>query len=377
MKLGLALSGGGARATVFHLGVLKRIAECPDRWNEINFISTVSGGSLCVALVFEKAGKRWPSAEMFLQKCLPEIRTVLTSFDLQKRYKLHLIFRPWLFLHGRASLIAKLIYKHWGIRSSVKDLPDIPRWQICATCYETGKSWRFSKLRMGDYIANYVKSPNFPLAEAVASSAAVPGAIGPLRLKTSNYAWHKYANFEDQKTEPTIPTTPISPHLTLWDGGVYENLGVESLFDPKRGLREEVDFLIASDASRPLGIEERRLQWGIPPYIPPFRLIDVATDQVRAFRLRTIIAFLEENQNAGMVVRMGNTVAGILKKAKKDAPESWASRRFLSDEKSRTAAGLETTLRKLSGDEYDNLLQHGYEVIDASLCAYDHRGFEN
>lgn len=376
MKIGLALSGGGIRATVFHLGVLKRIAECPGCWENISFVSTVSGGSLCIALVFEKAGRRWPNSKEFLETCLPEIRRLLTSFNLQRRYKLILFTRPWQFLHGRAPLIAKLIRKHWGIGSSVTDMPDSPRWVICATCYETGKSWRFSKMRMGDYIANYVKSPNFPLAEAVAASAAVPGLIGPLRFRTAKYEWLKYSKkFGDDKSEPDIPTDPLASHLTLWDGGVYENLGVEALFDPQDGLRNEVDFLITSDASKPLGIEKRRLQWGIPPYLPPFRLIDVATDQVRAFRLRTIVGFLKQNQKAGVVLRMGNTVAGILKSAMKEPPKSWTGRDFLSDTAVQTAAGLETTLRKLTEEEYDGLFQHGYEVAEATLFAYDHLPF--
>ncbi len=372
MKIGLALSGGGVRATVFHLGVLKRIAESP-RWREINFISTVSGGSLCIALVFEKAGQCWPSAQQFAESCLPEIRRLLTHCDLQGHYKRQIITRPWLFLHGRAWLIAKLMREHWGITGNVSQMPDPPRWEICATCYETGKNWRFSKKRMGDYLTNYVIAPDFPLAEAAAASAAVPGAIGPLRLETRKYQWHRFAK---DGNEPTIEVRPIAEWLTLWDGGVYENLGVEAMFKPQEGLREEVDFLITSDASKPLGIETRRLQWGLPPYLPPFRLIDVATDQVRAFRLRTIIGFLEQNQNAGAVLRMGNTVAGVLKAANKGAPSSWKNRVLLSDAEVQMAASLETTLRKLSEEEYDRVFRHGYEVADATLFAYDHRAFD-
>jgi len=372
MKIGLALSGGGVRATVFHLGVLKRIADTP-RWQDITFLSTVSGGSLCIALVFEKAGQRWPTPQQFLEHCLPEIRRLLTTCDLQGQYERLLFRKPWLFLQGRASVIAKLILEHWGITSNVSQMPDPPRWEICATCYETGKNWRFSKKRMGDYLTNYVIAPEFPLAEATAASAAVPGVIGPLRVETAKYRWHKYAK---NSNEPTIEVAPIASHLTLWDGGVYENLGVEAMFKPQEGLREEVDFLITSDASKPLGIETRRLQWGIPPYLPPFRLIDVATDQVRAFRLRVIIGFLEKNQNAGVVLRLGNTVAGILKSAKKDAPASWAGREFLSDTQVHLAAGLETTLRKLSVEEYDRLFRHGYEVAETTLFAYDHRTFD-
>ncbi len=372
MKIGLALSGGGVRATVFHLGVLKRIADGP-RWPDIAFLSTVSGGSLCVALVFEKAGRCWPTAQQFSAHCLPKVRSLLTTCDLEGQYKKVLFTKPWLFLQGRASVIAKLIREHWRITSNVSQMPDPPRWEICATCYETGKNWRFSKKRMGDYLTNYVIAPEFPLADAAAASAAVPGLIGPLRVETAKFCWHKFAK---NASEPTIEVQPIAPHLTLWDGGVYDNLGVEAMFKPQEGLREEVNFLITSDASKPLDIETRRFQWGIPPYLPPFRLIDVATDQVRAFRLRTIIGFLEKNQNAGVVLRMGNTVAGILESAKKEAPASWAGRDFLSDAQVQTAAGLETTLRRLTEEEYDRLFRHGYEVAETTLFAYDHRAFD-
>jgi NTE family protein len=226
---------------------------------------------------------------------------------------------------------------------------------------------------MGDYLTNYVVAPNFPLSDAVAASAAVPGAIGPLRLDAAKFRWHKFVG---DGSEPTVDVEPIASHLTLWDGGVYENLGVEAMFKPQEGLREEVDFLIISDASKPLSIETRRVQWGIPPYLPPFRLINVATEQVRAFRLRTIVGFLEKNRHTGVILRMGNTVARILKSAKKEAPPSWKIRDFLSDTEVQKAGGLETTLRKLTEEEYDRLLRHGYEVAEGTLYAYDHAEFE-
>ena len=48
-KLGLALSGGGFRASFFHLGVLKRLAEL-DLLRHVEVLSTVSGGSIIGAL---------------------------------------------------------------------------------------------------------------------------------------------------------------------------------------------------------------------------------------------------------------------------------------------------------------------------------------
>ena len=48
-KLGLALAGGGFRASIFHLGVLRRLAEL-DLLRRVEVISTVSGGSIVGAL---------------------------------------------------------------------------------------------------------------------------------------------------------------------------------------------------------------------------------------------------------------------------------------------------------------------------------------
>lgn len=47
-RLGLALSGGGFRATLFHLGVLTRLAEL-DLLRHLHMISSVSGGSVLAA----------------------------------------------------------------------------------------------------------------------------------------------------------------------------------------------------------------------------------------------------------------------------------------------------------------------------------------
>ena len=51
MKLGLALSGGGFRASLFHIGVLARLAEL-DLVGKVEVLSTVSGGSIVGALYY-------------------------------------------------------------------------------------------------------------------------------------------------------------------------------------------------------------------------------------------------------------------------------------------------------------------------------------
>ena len=52
-NIALALSGGGIRAMVFHLGVLKYLSE-QNKLEEISHISTVSGGSLIIGLLLKE-----------------------------------------------------------------------------------------------------------------------------------------------------------------------------------------------------------------------------------------------------------------------------------------------------------------------------------
>ena len=52
-KLGLALSGGGFRASFFHIGVLARLAEL-DILKHVQVLSTVSGGSIVGAYYYLK-----------------------------------------------------------------------------------------------------------------------------------------------------------------------------------------------------------------------------------------------------------------------------------------------------------------------------------
>ena len=52
-KVGLALSGGGFRASLFHIGVLARLAEC-DVLRHVEVLSCVSGGSIVGAYYYLK-----------------------------------------------------------------------------------------------------------------------------------------------------------------------------------------------------------------------------------------------------------------------------------------------------------------------------------
>lgn len=348
MRIAISLSGGGVRATVFHLGVLGRLAK-EDLLGNVRIISSVSGGSLAAGLIFTASGMRWPSSRSYLRDVVPGIADYLTGCDLQRRFIAASCLRPWQILHGRASILGRQLHRHWNIDGNLKDLPIAPRWIINATCYQTGKNWRFERDMMGDYQTKYVLGPDLAIADAMAASAAVPGLVGPLEIRCDRYRWTDvYGGGHEIQ--------PRYRQLHLWDGGVYDNLGTESLFKPSEGICDGADFLIVSDASRPVSTAAGRSFWR-PGYLAgSMRLIDVATDQVRSLRARMLVRHFRSEPGSGVYLKMG-----------RPPRTTDRSRGGLDKHSIKRLSNLETTLRRLTAAEFGQLFRHGYEVATESL----------
>src|SRR5688572_10739153 len=82
-NIGLALSGGGYRATVFHLGMLARLAES-QLLEKVSLVSTVSGGSLAIGLVMACNQFKWPTSDAYIASVLHEARCKLITTSLRK-----------------------------------------------------------------------------------------------------------------------------------------------------------------------------------------------------------------------------------------------------------------------------------------------------
>ena len=359
LEIGIALSGGGVRAAVFHLGVLGRMAS-DTLLEKVTSISTVSGGTLGTGLVYSIAGNRWPESETFLNICYPKTKEYLTTTNIMRDGIARLFTPPFFFLQKRAKLISKIIQKCWDVSGKLRDLPKEPRWHINATSFESGKSWRFIPQGMGDYILNYTDDRDFLLADAMAASAAYPGFIGPLTLRTKKYSWFK---FSERKKEPILQNIK---KIHLYDGGIYDNLGVEPIFKIQGENRypKNCNFLIVSDASQRLGL-----------YTPKFyrnllRLVYIALDQVRSLRSRILVTHFQENRNTGAYLNIGNTANYILSEAGMPEEEiNVLARNSLSQDDAITAAKMKTTLRQLTEEEFDQLYRHGWEVADYTLLS--------
>ncbi|MDR2568908.1 MAG: patatin-like phospholipase family protein [Oscillospiraceae bacterium] len=208
--IGLALSGGGIRAAVFHLGVLKYLAQ-KRLFDNIVSISSVSGASLCIGAIFAANGNKWCTGDEFLSKILPLVRKIILNHDIEKSAFLRLFISP-AYWRNHVEIIADVLERKWGISGTLQDLPKFPYWEINCTTYETGRSFRIRRDYMGDYLLGYTQNPDLPISRMMAASAGFPVLIGPYTLKTRGMRWtaDKYGSGEEVQLDPKI---------TLWDGG--------------------------------------------------------------------------------------------------------------------------------------------------------------
>lgn len=373
MNIGLSLSGGGFRATVFHLGVLARLAE-EGRLEEVASLSTVSGGSLCAGLVYARNGFRWPTGVEFAAKVVPEARKLLTSQDLQFGLMGRVLRMPSRIFDTRADDLSLLLQEHWGVTASLSALPERPRWIINATCYETGQNWRFERSRMGDDVFGHTDDTDIPLSDALAASAGFPGLIGPLEFDTRHRSWSQRVRGDgrqngseaaDSHRWQTEPGKPAYSKLHLWDGGVYDNLGVESLHRLGRGWRKGNGFLIVSDGCSALRPERYRY-WKAAD-----RMIrGIMMDQIRTLRFRAVLERFKNHQGAGSILQIGTTCEGILREVGREDEISELRSQCLSHREAEAAAETPTDIRRLSPEHFERLFRHGFEVADYTLYAY-------
>ena len=374
MKIALALSGGGFRATVFHLGVLSRLAV-ENQLENVNYLSTVSGGSLCTGLVFALNGFQWPSSAEYTGKVLPAVREIMTTVDLKgeliKRSLLHFLE----IADTRADDLSILMQEHWGINIRLNQLPETPRWMINATCYESGRNWRFERFRMGDYAFGYTYDTDLPLSDAMAASAGYPGLIGALALETSQRSWFRYLDeaqeismlgAEAGKKKKTKSIQPAYSPIHLWDGGLYDNQGLEGLHDFHKGWKSDIDFLVVSDAAG--RAKPQAYKAGVKALE---RIITgILMDQVRSLRSRAILERIIEHGDKGVFLQTGNTCEQVLRAGNKAAEIPVRLASALSAAEAQQVAEMDTDIGKLSEATFERTFRHGYEVANCTLYAY-------
>ncbi|KQX68455.1 patatin-like phospholipase family protein [Paenibacillus sp. Root444D2] len=294
--IGLALSGGGYRASLFHLGVMARLAD-EGLLKEVHAISTVSGGSIVGAFYYkmlcEELRNDRPLTDQdyrdLMQRVIREFVAVVQE-DLRNRVVItggisRLVPEPilkrllWLVhkvvpaLNPAVILDSKL---EQGMRALMfqttvlRDLMDSPvhpenrkpELILNTSILENGQPlfistnptsllWRQNER---NHAIRADEMLNLPVSKAVAASACVPGLFNPI----------------------TIPFGDRMVHGV--DGGVLDNLGGHAI----QLLWQEGMSVLLSDASKPLRIENYVEVDSVESF---FRIQDLFMSAIRDLRI--------------------------------------------------------------------------------------------
>lgn len=218
---------------------------------------------------------------------------------------------------------------------------------------------------MGDYELGYADASDFPLASALAVSAAFPGGIGPLQIESAKFFWYKQDSWDSKERAKQVKLSFKKLHL--YDGGLYDNLGLETFFDiGKQAFKVRTDhsinYLVVSDAGAAFVREE------IPSALNPLRfkrIADISFDQSRALRVRSLIGFLQKQPRAGVFLQLGTDAIDSIRKLGNDksAPQKiLLSLPWLTKEQAHAASHFKTSLKKLTDAEFQLISRHGYET---------------
>src|SRR5207253_396963 len=137
---------------------------------------------------------------------------------------------------------------------------------------QSGALWRFMKPYMRDYRVGEVRNPETPLAVAVAASSAFPPVLSPLRLRLKSSDFTPNSGLDLQRP-------PFTTNVRLTDGGVYDNLGLETAWKRCRTV-------LVSDAGAPFRADDRPASDWLRHARRVLTLVD---NQVRSLRKRQLI----------------------------------------------------------------------------------------
>lgn len=273
--LGVSLSGGGYRASAFHIGTLRALYKM-NILPQVDVLSTISGGSITGAHYCLFKG----DFESFEKDMMERIRTknvichILTSWSFFQLVIFTLLFLgsgiyflftdyAWLYLPlfvvwiflllkfqfhifpaGKEVERAYDIYYFKG--ATLKNLCKKPTLAIGSSNLQTGRPFTFSWRKMGDSTYSAYKPPveflqeNFPVARAVMASSCVPFAFTPVSIKKEYF-------------KKPSEYSAINPKLV--DGGVYDNQGIQKL--TQKNSSYQCDIIITSDAGGKLSFNNR------------------------------------------------------------------------------------------------------------------------
>jgi NTE family protein len=354
-RIGLCLSGGGFRAALYGLGVVRYLAEA-GLLGRVKAVSAVSGGSVAAAVLAD----RWPAlarAEFSLDAYLREVEEPFHRAITETNIRNKAIGR-WakrrLSLRGRSrgSAMGDVLVERLLRAKQVNDLDPGLQVILTSTDCATGRAFRVSRDFIGSWDFGYQPVPEgLGLAVPVAASAAVPMLFPPVHLDTAGLG---------------LRNPP--PVLSLIDGGVYDNLGLEWFQGWGSGrppVAREVDFIIVVDASGPFERTDKRL--GTARAV--LRSRDIQYLQTRATRIRWFVDELLEGKRQGVYLASKYDPTGF-KLADGTPIDPRLYDGALPSGFARALSSLRTDLDLFRSEEATLLRYHGYWSVHARLAAF-------
>jgi len=332
--IGLAISGGGYRAMLFHLGACLRLFEL-GLLQRLERISSVSGGSITsakIALEWHRLNTRHD----FLEHVVGPIRKLAG-----KTIDWPAIAAGSILPGDVAHYVARAYRRHLLGGATLADLPKHPEFVFNATNIETGTLWRFTRESMADWKVGTIRKPRLPLSDVVAASSAFPPLLSPYVLKV------KPSDFSQSKGDPAFRM-----NISLSDGGVYDNMGLETVW-------KAFENVLVSDAGAALDpVASPPADWGRQSK----RVIDIIHGQVSSLRKRQLIASYkakagEAGARKGTYWGVGSDVANY------KLPSALPA----AHERTLQLAQVPTRLKRLSPELQERLINWGYAICDTAL----------
>ena len=383
--IALALSGGGARAIAFHLGVMRALND-RDWLERVGSISAASGGAVIAALY----AYRDDPFEEFDRRVVQVLRDGITPRifreALRPRHRWKAALGLWSSaraLAGEAARAAIGLVAAVGVidrrraagwaaalsgprRAHTRTdafaaaltgivgtgaMPDVARPDlgvvISATDLRTGTAFRFGSRESGSWRLGRLRSGPPLVAEAVAASAAYPTLLPALDRE---YDFERNGGTQRYR-------------VALSDGGLYDNVAASAL-DPDRDPNVSIQtsparILIASDAGP--GASARAA-----PYHWPGRVASaVSTTHRHAHDLERGKLF--EHVRTGRLDALAIAYLGISDDHIPDAPPDLVRRAAVVD--------YPTDFSPMSDEDLAMLTKRG-EQVGAALASHYLRGFE-
>lgn len=355
-QLALCLSGGGLRATFFHFGVVKALAE-GGHLNSIKHIIAVSGGSILAGHMI----RNWdcyagPNSDLGkVEKELVDLaargmrervlrRYFVTAFGYFRRYiQQRTIQKEYARILGIGTIAD--CYRNNPNRDA---MPDV---HFMCTNFNSGEVCSFTKDRFiifrkppnsivekdglqrkfsAEKIAMAVSSDTIELSFAVAASSAFPGLFPPMRLDAA-------------KLGSTARDFPVTVFLS--DGGIYDNLGLEHFIESVSEMVPETQAVIVSNASGAFQWNNTNEYYGL--LSRNVRTVDILMDLMIEERWgRTSERLVAKG------IDLLRADIGFTKWADGAPPISVQQQ----------IQNMRTDLDKFSRDEINLLIEHGYRV---------------